>query len=111
MAARMGHLLAGLAALEEVEGFLRRRPIVDDGPDRADHADRVGGLPDVPAHVDARRPRLDRVVRELARVELRFELRAARDDDGHAAPFDHLADAPLAALRPHQLPPALPPDP
>src|SRR2546428_13541166 len=49
MAARMGRLLAGLAALEDVEGFLRRRPIVDDRPDRADHADRVGGLPDVAA--------------------------------------------------------------
>src|SRR6266545_3275294 len=103
MAARMGPLLAGLAALEDVEGFLRRRALVDDRADRADHADGVGGLPDVAPHVDARRSRLDGVVCELERVELRLELRASRHDEGHGATFDDSVKVRLAVVRLHEV--------
>src|SRR2546428_7053153 len=85
-------LLLRLRALDELEGFLRGRAFMDDRADAADHADRVRGLPDVPAHVDALRAVLNRVVRELEGVEFRLEFRAARDDERDRARFHDLRE-------------------
>src|SRR6266581_6325081 len=76
----VGRLLLRLRALDDLEGFLRGRALVDDRPDAADHPDGIRGLPDVSAHVNSLRAVLDRLVRELERIEFRLELRAARDD-------------------------------
>src|SRR5256714_8199162 len=65
----MVRLLLRLRALYQIERFLRGRPLVHDRPDPADHADRIRGLPDVPSHVDAARPLLDRLIRELEGIE------------------------------------------
>src|SRR3989442_15590409 len=74
-------LLLRLRALDDLEGFLRGRALVDDRPDATDHADRVRRLPDVPAHVDSFGAVLDRIVRELEGVEFCLELRPTRDDE------------------------------
>src|SRR3989449_11549668 len=95
-----------LRALDELEGFFRGRAFMDDRADAADHADRVRGLPDVPAHVDALRAVLNRVVRELERVELRLEFRAARDDEGDRAGFSDLREI-FGARRLDEMGPAL----
>src|SRR2546422_917238 len=73
-------LLLRFRALHEIERLLRCRALVHDRADPADHADRVRGLPDVATHVDAFRTVLDRIVRQLERIEFRLELWAARDD-------------------------------
>src|SRR5438445_917427 len=73
-------LLLRLRALDDLEGFLRGRTFVDDRANAANHADGIGRLPDVATHVDALRTVLDRIVRQLERIEFRLELWAARDD-------------------------------
>src|SRR2546430_17475552 len=85
-------LLLRPRALDELEGFLRGRTLVDDGADAADHADGIRRLPDVPAHVHAFRTISDRVVGQLERVEFGLELRAARDDEGDGTRLDDLRE-------------------
>src|SRR5438876_12262413 len=75
-------LLLRPRALDELEGFLRGRTLVDDGADAADHADGIRRLPDVPAHVHAFRTISDRVVHHLELVDFGLDLRAAHDADG-----------------------------
>src|SRR5438132_14024013 len=75
-------LLLRPRALDELEGLLRGRTLVDDGADAADHADGIRRLPDVPAHVHACRTISDRVVGQLDRVECGLALRASRGDEG-----------------------------
>src|SRR6266568_1106534 len=94
----MGRLLLRLRGLDERERFLRRRALVHDRADRADHPDGIRRLPDVPAHVDAPRAFLDRLVRELQGVEFRLELRAACDDERHGARLDDLGEF-IAVIR------------
>src|SRR3989441_3679097 len=74
-------LLLRPRALHELERLLRRRALVDDRADRADHANRIRGLPDVAAHVDAPSAVLRRVEREFEGIEFRLELRTPRDDE------------------------------
>src|SRR3989475_12495965 len=81
-------LLLRLRALHELERLLRRRALVDDRPNRADHPDGIRGLPDVSTHVDAPRAVLRRVEREFESIEFRLELRASRDDERHGTRFD-----------------------
>src|SRR3989442_9859501 len=88
----MCRLLLRPRALDELEGLLRGRTLVDDRADATDHADGVRRLPDVPPHVHAFRAVLDRVVRELERIEFRLELRASRDDEGDGTRLDHLRE-------------------
>src|SRR5437899_2018907 len=88
----MCRLLLRPRALDELEGFLRGRALVDDRADAADHAHGVGRLPDVPPHVHAFRAVLNRLVRELERIEFRLELRASRDDEGDGTRLDHLRE-------------------
>src|SRR5438445_8585534 len=88
----MVRLLLWLRALHQVERFLRGRPLVHDRADPADHADRIRGLPDVPSHVDAARPLLDRLIRELEGIELRLQFGPSRNDEGHWAGFDDLRE-------------------
>src|SRR5437660_11321374 len=94
----MVRLLLRLPALHEVERLLGRAPLVDDRADSADHADRVRGLPDVASHVHAAGAFLDRLVREVEGVQLRLQLRAARDDEGYPTRSAALGDV-LAELR------------
>src|SRR2546426_4768550 len=102
----VGRLLLRLRALDDLEGFLRGRALVDDRPDAADHADRVRRLPNVAAHVDALRAVLDRIVRELERVEFRLELRAARDDERDRARLHDLREI-VAVVRLDEMGPEL----
>src|SRR5712691_12367860 len=88
----MCRLLLRPRALDELEGFLRGRTLVDDGADPADHADGVRRLPDVPPHVHAFRAVLDRVVGELERIEFRLELRASRDNERDGTRLDDLRE-------------------
>src|SRR2546428_13117888 len=94
----MGRLLLRLRGLDERERFLRRGAFVDDRADRADHPDGIRRLPDVPAHVDAPRALLGGLMRELERVELRVELRSARDDERHGARLDDFREL-IAIIR------------
>src|SRR5256885_10767283 len=84
----MVRLLLRLRALHQVERLLRGRPLVHDRADPADHADRIRGLPDVPSHVDAASPLLDRLIRELEGIELRLQFGPSRNDEGHRAGLD-----------------------
>src|SRR3989442_8487341 len=77
----MRSLLPRPRALDEFESLVRRRALVDDGSDPADHANGIRRLPNVSPHVDAFRPFLNRVVRELEGVEFRFQLRATGNDE------------------------------
>src|SRR6266550_5010844 len=92
IAARMVRLLLRLRALHQIERFLRGRPLVHDRADPADHADRIRRLPDVPSHVDAASPLLDRLIREFEGVALRLQFGASRNDEGHRAGFDDLRE-------------------
>src|SRR5712691_8521582 len=102
----MCRLLLRPRALDELEGFLRGRTLVDDGADAADHADGVRRLPDVSPHVHSFRAVLDRVVRELERVEFRLEFRASRDDEGDGTRLDDLREI-VAVIRLHEVRPEL----
>src|SRR2546426_4123809 len=102
----VGRLLLRLRALDDLEGFLRGRALVDDRPDAADHADGIRRLPDVAAHVDALRAVLDRIVRELEGVEFRLQLRAARDDERDRARLNHLREI-FAVIRLDEMGPEL----
>src|SRR5438445_13025371 len=88
----MVRLLLRLRALHQVERLLRGRPLVHDRADPAYHADRIRGLPDVPSHVDAAGPLLNRLVREFEGIELRLQFGASRNDEGHRAGCDDLLE-------------------
>src|SRR5712664_1126626 len=102
----MCRLLLRPRALDELEGFLRGRTLVDDRADAADHADGVRRLPDVPPHVHAFRAVLYRVVREFERIEFRLELRASRDDERDGTRLDDLREI-LAVIRLDEVRPEL----
>src|SRR5438132_4925541 len=88
----MVRLLLRLRALHQVERLLWGRPLVYDRADPADHADRIRGLPDVPSHVDATGPLLDRLIREFEGIKLRLQFGASRNDERHRAGFDDLRE-------------------
>src|SRR5437879_7210347 len=88
----MVRLLLWLRALHQVERLLRGRPLVHDRTYPANHADRIRGLPDVPSHVDAASPLLDRFIRELEGIELRLQFGPSRNDERHRAGFDDLRE-------------------
>src|SRR5713226_613863 len=98
----MCRLLLRPRALDELEGFLRGRTLVDDRADAADHADGVRRLPDVPSHVHAFRAILDRVVGELERIEFRLELGASRDDERYGTRLDDLRES-ITVIRLHEM--------
>src|SRR5467141_5436601 len=98
----MRSLLPRLRALDEFESLLRRRALVDDGSDPANHSDGIRRLPDVSPHVDALRAFLDRVVRELEGVEFRLEFRTPRDNEGDGTGFHDLREF-VAVIRLHEV--------
>ena len=80
----------GFHRLEEVEGLLHRRLLVDDGPQGPYHGDGMGDLPDVSSQINADGAPLQPVMDKGHHFELGLALGTAGHDDGDRAPFDHL---------------------